>query len=97
MSYITEFPDFDSELYLLEGYEDNSWHNDICPHVERRIEDGDIEIVYLLWQDYKDPIKRENADADRYVFQIELNGNGIFEYSSNKLKKIKKVMKGVCL
>ena len=55
MNYRTEFPDFDNELVLPDGWIDSSWHNDVSPSFEKQL--GDI--TYKIWCDYKDPEKRE--------------------------------------
>jgi len=51
MSYKTEFPDFDYELTIPDGWTDDSWHNDVCP----KIYNGKL----VIWCDYLDPDKRE--------------------------------------
>ena len=38
-NYLIEFPSYDGDFYLPEGWEDNSWHNDACPHAEKRSKD----------------------------------------------------------
>lgn len=60
--YMEEFPDFDAVLPTLEGWEDVSWHNDICPSLEHVLEGG---MILRLWVDYYDPEKRE-MDQQRY-------------------------------
>jgi hypothetical protein len=55
MTYRTEFPGFDYPLPSLEGFADQSWHNDVCPKLVR--EDGDT--VITVWCDYADPDRRE--------------------------------------
>lgn len=51
MTYQTEFPHYDDTLSLPEGWLDTSWHNDVCPSFENKI-DG---IVYRIWCDFKNP------------------------------------------
>jgi hypothetical protein len=55
MSYKTEFPDFDYELTIPDGWTDTSWHNDVSPSIEKQV--GDIKLK--IWCDFKDPNKRE--------------------------------------
>lgn len=94
MSYISEFPDYDGEFYLPDGWEDNSWHNDVCPHIEKRSK-GDSVKVYV-WQDYSDPAKREYDNTTRYLFQICCNGDDAqFMYESDEWSEMEKLMKGV--
>ena len=94
MSYIKEFPDYDGEFFCPEGWEDNSWHNDVCPHIEKRSKDGTITVC--VWQDYVDICKRERDNTKRYLFQICFDGpDAQFQYETNKWSKIEKLMKGV--
>jgi len=55
MTYKTEFPDFDYELTIPDGWVDSSWHNDVSPSIEKQV--GDIK--YRIWCDYQDPDRRE--------------------------------------
>ena len=55
MNYKVEFPHYDDELIIPEGWVDTSWHNDVSPSIEKQI--GDIK--YKIWCDFKDPNKRE--------------------------------------
>ena len=52
MSYKTEFPDFDYEITIPEGWTDDSWHNDVCPKIYNNDK-------LVIWCDYKDPERRE--------------------------------------
>jgi hypothetical protein len=54
-NYKTEFPDYDQQLSLPDGWIDSSWHNDVSPSFEKQL--GDIK--YKIWCDYKDPDRRE--------------------------------------
>ena len=96
MSYKSEFPDYDGEFYCPEGWEDNSWHNDVCPHIEKRSKDDAVTVC--VWQDYVDISKRERDNTKRYLFQICCDGSDAqFQYETNKWNKIEKLMKGVQL
>ena len=55
MNYKVEFPHYDDELIIPDGWVDTSWHNDVSPSIEKQI--GDIK--YKIWCDFKDPNKRE--------------------------------------
>ena len=95
MSYITEFPDYDDDLYRPDGWQDQSWHNDTCPHIEKRIDTTDTEIAVKVWQDYKDKTLRELDFGKRYSFIIEVNGFYVFSYETDDLEKIKELMEHV--
>lgn len=49
MSYRTEFPDYDDDLYCPDGWTDQSWHNDTCPHIQKRIDTIETEIEVNVW------------------------------------------------
>ncbi len=95
MSYKSEFPDYDGEYYLPEGWEDNSWHNDVCPHAEKR--DEEIGVRIFLWQDYVDPNNREYDAGKRYIFEIRVDKafDYIFSYATDNLEMVKELVKGV--
>lgn len=61
MTYQKEFPDFVLDVQLPEGFEDTSWHNNICPSFKR----GDVEIFV----DYADTALRELPDSPRFSVQ----------------------------
>ena len=90
--YKYEFPDYDGEFYVPDGWEDNSWHNDVCPHAELRIEDE--KICFLLWQDYVDVDKRE-CGGHRYSFIIEIDNDVVFCYTTDDINEALKLCKSV--
>lgn len=95
-NYLIEFPCYDGDFYLPEGWEDNSWHNDACPHAEKRSKDG--RIVANIWQEFVAFEKRDTESEERYLFTICVNGDdAIFEYWTNDLEKIKELVKGVLI
>ena len=55
MRYMEEFPHYDDQLNLPDGWVDSSWHNDVCPSFEKTIGDTTLR----LWCDFKDPDLRE--------------------------------------
>ena len=59
MCWSSQFPDYDSDLPDLPGFNDESWGNDACPVI--RSADG-----FELWCDYADRAKREHDDTTRY-------------------------------
>ena len=99
MSYITEFPDYDGQFYCPEGWEDHSWHNDVCPRAMRIVDDEakGRHYEFSIWQDYVNPNKREYDGGARYMFQIETNNEIIYSYETNNYAEIQKLVKGVCV
>ena len=67
-NYKTEFPDFDNELSLPDGWVDTSWHNDVSPSFEKQF--GDV--TYRIWCDYKDPARREVGGKQFTVYVEDL-------------------------
>lgn len=59
--YQNAFPGFSvpAELFDLDGVEDVSWKNDICPSFTVPFADGFVRI----WVDHQDPQMREFGDA----------------------------------
>ena len=90
MGYRFEFPDYDAELYVPKGFIDNSYHNDMMPRASKIIGDG--EIMIDIWQDYLDVGKREIEDDTRFIFQIVVNYDVVFDYHTDNLKVIKKLV-----
>ena len=95
MSYRSEFPDYDGDFYCPQGWIDNSWHNNMSPHCEKRDETKGVR--FLIWQNYIDVEKRENEDEDRYVVQIETNGWVVYTYETDDLAKVEEFVKGVVI
>ena len=99
MSYLSEFPDYDGDFYIPDRWEDNSWHNDICPHAELYIERGDVAFSFYVWQDYVDVNEREYDNTPRYTFEIvvkTVNGDyTLFFKQTDSLEEIKDLVKGV--
>ena len=93
MSYIKEFPDYDGELYIPKGFNDYSWHNDVCPHVEKRYDNENLEIDVCIWQDYIDISLREREIGKRYLFQIKVNDGVLFSCETDDLEKVKELVK----
>ena len=84
-----EFPDYDGGFYLPDGWMDNSWHNDVCPHAMKRHEDGTDIIEARIWQDYANRENREYEDGKRYQFDIQVNDVRIFCYETDMIDEIK--------
>ena len=67
MTYKNEFPDFDYTIPNLgKGWEDNSWHNDVCPSMDYPLGG---EKILRIWFDYADPEMRE-CGGGRYALAI---------------------------
>lgn len=70
MSFKNEFPDFDwEELPEIEGFVDNSWHNDSCPSLIRDIGDKNFLRVFV---NYLDESMHEGFNTN---FMLMLCGN----------------------
>lgn len=92
--YKSEFPDYDDKLIIPEGFKDNSWHNDVCPHIEKRFYDTkECYVACLIWQDYRNPELREMEYAKRYLFQIEVNNETIMEKETDDWEVIEQLVK----
>ena len=68
--YKYEFPDFDLEvLPEIEGFVDNSWHNDSCPSLIRDIGGKNYLRVFV---NYENDSMREGFNTN---FMLMLSGN----------------------
>ena len=73
-----QFPDYPIiSLPDLEGWEDMSWRNDVCPSFCRN--------DFLVWIDYPDPRERENFDGCRFIV-CGLDAEGCLDYESTLLE-----------
>ena len=93
--YKTEFRFFDFDIpQLPEGFEDDSWCNNVCPSFIRILDDQ----IITLWVDYKNPKRRERKSKQFFVTtepnNDEINDvNFVFETNTwqvaiNKLNKL---------
>lgn len=64
-SYRDEFPDFPAADMpaIPEGFTDQSWHNDVCPHFIHEASG------VVIWIDYADPAQREIPAYERFRVQ----------------------------
>jgi hypothetical protein len=97
MSYISEFPDYDGDFYCPDGWEDHSWHNDVCPRARHIVEKEDRYYEFTIWQDYVFADKREYDRGTRFMFQVEVNNEIIYSYETDSLLEIQNLVKGVCV
>lgn len=66
--YLREFPDYDTELRMIPGFEDSSWHNDAMPSISRyfKMDNAQPPLIRAVevWQDYMDRDRSEMAPYD---------------------------------
>ena len=68
-SYRSEFPNFDYDIpQIPEGFVDVSWHNNVSPSFERKLDDNNS---ITLWVDYADENKRECGGSQFLVIVHE--------------------------
>ncbi len=67
MSYKTEFPDFVLDVTIPAGFEDNSYHNDVCPRFEKQLPDGNYLVI---WVDFANPSEREYLNCHRFAVDL---------------------------
>lgn len=89
--YKSEFPDYDDELIIPKGFEDWSYHNDVCPCVGKEVCGTDVRV----WQDYKDPTKREYEEHLKYALAIYNMSYLVFYYESDNWEEIEKLINAV--
>lgn len=59
---------------IPDGWQDSSWHNDICPKL--RLDVGDKQIDYCIWIECADKERREFPEVARYIINVyDWNGN----------------------
>lgn len=75
MTVKTEFPRFDSDLPVIDGFVDTSYHHDACPSLTNK------ELALQLFVDYANPdlseypAERKSGDVGRFqLIQIEKDG-----------------------
>lgn len=73
-NYKQEFPDFDTELNLPEGWIDTSWHNDICPSFEKQFG----AVTYKIFCDYTNPDRRE-VGGDQFTACVYIEDEVTFD------------------
>jgi hypothetical protein len=83
MSYKTEFPDFILDVEIPEGFEDNSWHNNVAPSWVKTIDPAN-NIDMILFIDYADPAMREYQGYPRFCVQTMKGGCDVLaEYTTD--------------
>jgi hypothetical protein len=74
VTFQTEFPDFPAADMpaIPAGFEDSSWHNDVCPTIQSSA------LRLSIFLDYADPAQREfGADTNRFLV-LELDADGCY-------------------
>ena len=61
-NYLKCFPDFEYQLPEIEGFEDDSWQNDVCPSLYNK------DLNLKLYCDYLNPTRRE-CGGKRFTLQ----------------------------
>ena len=88
--YLKEFPDYDATLPTLDGFVDDSWHNDTCPSLLNK--DHNLK----LWCEYANPEFRQSDKRFILYYQdIEESLNDRFILESDSLDAIKQAIKKV--
>ena len=89
--YLREFPDYDAELPTLNGFVDNSWHNNTCPSL---IND---KFGLILWCEYADENKRECGGARYVLHRLDDDDNYSSISESDNLADIRKAIEEATL
>lgn len=93
--YLEEFPDYDGSFYCPKGFADHSYHNDTMPRALHSVVTETMQIDYSIWQDYIDVRKREYDNQPRYCFQIHVNDALIFNYQTDDILALERLVSGV--
>lgn len=80
--YRKEFPDFDYDLPVIAGFEDESWHNDVCPSL------ANDDMGLRLWCDYIDVSKREISSDTCKRFTLAGGDDGVVLVASDDIADI---------
>jgi hypothetical protein len=81
MRYKQEFPRFDDELPMIDGFFDCSWHNDACPSIMSYYDvssdqyDGQDKPYIQIFIDYKDKKLSDFKDIPRYTIFDNVDPN----------------------
>jgi hypothetical protein len=73
-NYMTEFPDFDYTITMPDGWQDVSWHNDVCPSFEKTF--GNV--TYKIFCDFANPQRRE-VDGEQFIVSVYIEDEVNFE------------------
>jgi hypothetical protein len=85
MTYKTEFPDFVLDVTIPAGFEDNSYHNDVCPHFTKDIGASDF---LCLWVDFANPSEREYSGHARFTAERVKDGDQVAYVTSDNWQDI---------
>ena len=90
MTVKNEFPNYDDVLPMLEGFEDVSYKNDVCPSISKELAENTHLILFC---DYKNKKLREDSEGFRYCLSLELSMlmcNSKILLCSNDIMEVKK-------
>ena len=69
-NYEKEFPHFlGVEMPTFDGFEDTSWHNDVCPSFEKYLAQ---ELSLRVWVDHPDANQREDGNSLSHRYALDL-------------------------
>jgi hypothetical protein len=72
MPLFPEFPEYDDNLTIPDGWVDVSWHNNACPSISKSCGLLDQKLAIVIWCDYKDPTMRDwGIDSKQFAVSIE--------------------------
>lgn len=84
--YLREFPDYDSTLPSLDGFIDNSWHNDTCPAMINTTWD------FVLFCEYENPSLRESGGKKFALYNSTKDDGIMFITESDSIDEIKEAI-----
>ena len=74
MRYLQEFPNYPEPLPEIEGFEDISYRNDICPSLGKEIQD---QVYLTLFCDYP---KLEDRETQGLRYSLFIQDEGMDDY-----------------
>lgn len=98
MKYKNAFPNFDHTLPTIEGFEDDSWKNDSCPCLTKKLANGSYIKLYIDYlnqnlSDFSDLPKDEYFIYSLGIYDNEENYLHIL--NSNNLEDVLSTIKKI--
>jgi len=90
MRYLQEFPDYPEPLPQIDGFEDISYRNDICPSLGKQIKP---DVWLTLFCDYPNFEDRETG-GKRYAFFVQDDGADDYLFTTDDLESMKHFING---
>ena len=88
MAMYKGFRDLEIPPFLMtEGWVDQSWKNDSCPHSTRKLDlaqEGDYPVLYV-WVEYDERAEREEEIDDKYAVEVYLTEE---DYENGKVLRL---------